>query len=202
MVRWLPLVLWLAGSTASAADDPLSDPLGGSAGGEDDLWKMLDHMPPHKSGDLAVAVSYSDVTYWRAYTGPWMGFGIRGAYGGHVGQNLGSRVAGSFMVSEEGPVPEYFTLAIEPAVDFDHIAKGLLFGASVGPSLLLHSKLGIVHQEWTPGFSPEISARFGWSQPWSTVQRRMFVVLDPKLRWIAGRPNWSVGLAIGSGSGK
>lgn len=202
MVRWLPVVLLLAGSTASAADDPLSDPLGGASGGDDDLWKMLEHMPPHKSGDLAVAVSYSDVTYWRAFTPPWMGFGIHGAYGGHVGQNLGTRLAGALMVSEEGPVPEYFTLAVEPAFDVDHIAHGVLMGASVGPSLLFHSHLDRVHQVWNVGFSPEISARLGWSQPWSSVQRRMFVVLDPKLRWVAGRPNWVVGVAIGSGNGK
>lgn len=200
MPRWLPLVLCCLGTAAFAGDDPLSDPLGGTD--DDDLWKMLEDMPPHRSGDLAIIVTYSDVTYWRAYTPPWMGFGIRGAYGWHVGDKLASRLGMSFMFSEEGPVPEYFSLAFEPSADWDHVDNGILVGASIGPSLLLHSQLELRGAEWSVGFSPAVSARIGWSQPFSRIAKRMFVVANPKLRWVGNRPNWVIGIAVGSGSGK
>ena len=168
---------------------------------EDDLWAQLENLPPRLSYEAGVAVSYSDITYWRGNTGPWMGFGLRGGMGWHVGQLKAHRFGPGLHVGLEGPAPEYFTGAIEPTVAWDYVKGGVYVGAAVGPALLAHSRLTLVGQETTWGLSPMVSARIGWSQPWSRVTRRMYLVLEPKLRWVDENPNFGAALVIGSGRG-
>lgn len=163
---------------------------------------MLENMPPRRSWDLSVGVNYTDVTFWRAYTAPWIGMGLRFGYGSHIGEARLNRIAGSVSFSTEGPVPEFYTLALEPSLDWDRVQKGLQIGASIGPAVYLHNRLTLTGPETHIGASPWVGARVGWSQPWSRVMRRMFVLVDPKIRVIAGLPSWSVGVAIGSGSGR
>lgn len=178
------------------------DPLSGLSDPKDDLWNRLENLPPRRSGDLALSVGFADITYWREYTTPWLAFGIKGGYGTHFGANRESRVGFSVGGSLEGPFPEFVTIAFEPMATVDHVHKHLLLGASVGPAVLAHSRLLITGQEWSFGASPQVSLRIGYSQPWSRVARRLFIVAEPKFRYIAGAVNWSAAITIGSGSGK
>jgi len=84
---------------------------------------------------------------------------------------------------------------------WDHVNHHLQIGASAGPALLLHDHVGLHGSDVAYGVAPSVDFRIGYSEAWSRVQKRMFVVAEPKLRWIAGRPNWVLGVVIGSGTG-
>ena len=45
-------------------------------------------------------------------------------------------------------------------------------------------------------------ARIGWSQTWSRVGRRLFLFLEPKVRYTDGQFVPVVALAVGSGAGR
>lgn len=192
----------LLGWTVASHAEPLDPPGATNPVPEDDLWALLDNLPPRRSWDLALTVNYADVTYWRAYTPPWMAFGLRASYGTHLGESRNTRLAVGMSASTEGPIPEYYTLAFEPSFDVDYVDHGVQAGLSVGPAVLVHSRLTLLGDEFFYGLSPSVGARLGYSQPFSRVTRRMFVVADPKLRVVNGDLSWVVGVAIGSGMGK
>jgi len=192
MGRWMAFLLLAMLPAAARAADPAP---------EDDLWAELENLPPRASYEAGVAVTYGDITYWRSNTGPWMGFGLRGGFGWHFGELHAHRVGPGLHLTLEGPAPEYFTGAIEPTFAWDFVTKGLYLGAAVGPAVLAHSRLTLLGQETSWALSPMVAARVGWSQPWSRLTRRMYVVVEPKFRWIDENPNWGAALVVGSGRG-
>jgi hypothetical protein len=168
----------------------------------DDLWNLLENLPPRRSDDLAVGVSFANIPYFHTDQGPWVGFNLRYTYGWHLGETRLTRVGMGLGAAIEGPAPEYFQVAIEPQATVDHIiAHHFLLGASLGPSAVISMHYGLHDQDRALGITPSGAVRIGWSQAWSRVQRRMFVVAEPRLRVIAGRPNWVASVQVGSGHG-
>ncbi len=168
----------------------------------EDLWQLLENMPPRASWDLAAAIGFTEITHFRDQVTPWIGFGFRAGWGKHLGELRNHRLGVGFSVSVEGPLPEYFTLAIEPSATWDYVhPKGLALGASLGPAILAHSHMALTKQEWTPGVAPSAAVRIGWSKPFSRVLRRLFVTVEPKVRWMDGRINPGVYVVVGTGSG-
>lgn len=164
-------------------------------------WDALQKMPPRVAMELGLHVGFSTVGYWREQTPPYIAFGIRGG-GGRVFADR-NRLGGQVVVSAEGPIPTYFSLVVEPAATWDHIAKkGLLVGASVGPALMIHSALELTGSEWFFTVNPMVAARIGYSEQWSRVGRRFYIVLEPKFRWVAAGPDIGAAIVLGSGSGR
>lgn len=163
---------------------------------------VLQRVPPRHSWDFALAPSFGMIGYFREDLPAWLGVGIRGGWGAHKGFH---RFGVGLSVAAEGEVTVMWTTAIEPAATWDWISpKGLLLGASVGPSLLLHHTLAAragVSFDTKVGASPHAAFRIGWSQPWSLIGKRFFVAAEPRLRWIRGAPSASIALVIGSGGG-
>lgn len=188
------LMAWLTGLAVAA---PLDD----VGGRDDELWKALENMPPDWSTELAVAASYSDITYWNAYTGPYPGFGLHWGLGKHLGEKRLHRIGGSLNLMLEGPIPSYYSVFLEPSFAWDTVNHHLLIGASVSPALALHAKQELLGSTVAPGLSPTVAVRIGWSQPWSRALRRMFVVAEPRVRLTNGQLSPGVALMIGSGSG-
>src|SRR5687768_12174179 len=89
MRRWLATVVaaMALGSAPVHAQD-----LSSAAAASDDLWKELENLPPRASYDLAVDVSFGDITYWRNRTGPYLGFGVKTGWGQHLGESRKTRV--------------------------------------------------------------------------------------------------------------
>lgn len=164
---------------------------------------VLKHLPPRFSWEVALAPSYGMITQFPDNP-PWMGLGVRAAWGRHWGTS--HRLAGGLSVSFEGPITVRWSNNFEPHVLYDFVAtekaKGLWFGASLGPSLIVNTALAR-----TSGYdvsfdaAPMVSARLGYSSPFSRIARRFFVGVEPKLRVIDGAPNGIVAIVIGSGMG-
>jgi len=168
----------------------------------DDLWQLLENMPPRASWDLAAAVGFVEITHFRDQVTPWVGFGFRGGWGKHLGERRNHRVGAGAGVYIEGQIPEFFTIAIEPTANWDYVSpKGFAAGASLGPAILVHSNMTLTEQQWKPGISPVVAARVGWSKPFSRVLRRLFVVVEPRVRWMDGRVNPGVYVVLGTGTG-
>lgn len=178
-----------------------ADPLDDVGGRDDELWKALENMPPEWSTEIGLQVSFSDITYWNAYQPPYLGFGVRWGIGRHVGEKRADRFGGSLGLMVEGPVPIYWSGFLEPLFSWDRVSHNLLVGASIGPAIALHGQQLLLGADLTPGFSPMAAVRLGWSQPWSRALRRMYVVAEPRVRLVDGRPNPGVVLLVGSGSG-
>ena len=171
-----------------------------SAEGES-LRDRLQRMPPDYSWEVAMHASFSQITYWREDVPYWIGHGVRGAWGKHWGNTrLGTQVT----FSVEGPVPINYTLALEPTLSVDHIKKWFLVGGSLGPALLLHSSATtIAGADISYGIAPSAALRLGWSQPWSRVGRRVFVMAEPKVRYFMDKGlNPGVALVVGAGRGR
>lgn len=191
----------MAMATALFCAPASAQDLSSAAAASDDLWKELENLPPRASYDLAVDVSFGDITYWRNRTGPYLGFGIKTGWGQHLGESRKTRVGGGAYLGLEGPVPQYFSGVVEPQFTVDRVANHVLLGASLGPSVMFHSTAARTGQETTLGLAPMVSGRVGWSQAWSRVARRMFVYVEPKFRVVAGLPSWQAAVVVGSGDG-
>ena len=159
----------------------------------------LDRMPPKFSYDFAIHASFGDVTYFRTQVPPWVGFGFRGAWGRNFGVG---RVGFQVTAAIEGPVPIHYSASLEPAASIDYIRNNILIGGSLGVSAMLHAELGKTETEYTPGVAPALGLRIGWSQSWTRVGRRVFVVLEPKVRYIDGALGPTVSVVVGAGRGK
>ena len=95
------------------------------------------------------------------------------------------------------------TAGLEPHLAWDYInKKGLLVGAGVGPAALYHSKIengtSVLNQ---PGFGVSAAARIGWSQSWTRVGRRLYVMVEPKIRVMGDAIGPTAALVVGSGKG-
>lgn len=191
------VVLAGLGLPAAAVAAPL-DEVGGR---DDELWKALENMPPEWSSEIGVQVSFSDITYWNMYTGPYPGFGFRFALGRHVGEDRANRFGGSLGVAIEGPVPSYWSTFLEPMVSWDRVSHRFQVGVSIGPAIALHGRQTLLGGDVFPGIHPMMAVRLGWSQPWSRALHRMYVVAEPRVRLVAGQANPGIALLVGSGSG-
>ncbi len=189
----------LAFATASAADEVLPAP-------EDELpipTLTLDRIPPRYSYEAGLQVSYGEVAFFQETVPPWVGFGLRGGWGKNFGvQRVG--LAGTF--AAEGELGVNTFLSVEPAVAWDFVSAGekggLLLGASAGGAFGYTSSAVTVETESAFVAAPAAAVRIGWSQGWTRVGRRLFVFLEPKVRFAADGPAPVLALAIGSGGGR
>lgn len=164
-------------------------------------WEALEALPPRNAWDVAVQVDYASLAWHQE--APWIGFGVRGGWGRLINPQHRLGIAAGLAV--EGPVPIYWSLAVEPQVTWDRVTDGLLIGASVGPSFMLHSRLEDVGTKRTPTVGPMVAARVGYSERWSRAGRRFFAYFEPKLRMMVNDSlpvaDWSIALVVGSGRG-
>jgi len=166
----------------------------------------LESVPPRFSYEFALGFGFHELTYWRDEVSTWMGLGVQGAWGRNLGAH---RVGVGLSFVTEGPIPIHMTLALEPALRWDWVNHGVQLGASVGPAVLLHHTSSTVLEETVLGVAPVAALRAGYSQGWSRVGRRLFVLIEPKVRFIqmpedhevSYRFNPSVALVVGSGRG-
>ncbi len=103
----------------------------------------------------------------------------------------------------EGPLPVHMTAGLEPHLAWDYVTKkGFQVGAGVGPAVLYHSKIldgtSVLRE---PGFGAGAAVRVGWSQSWSRIGRRLFVLFEPKVRYMDGNVGVAGALMVGSGKG-
>jgi len=166
----------------------------------------LEKLPPQTSYDMAMQITYGAISHFQTDVPPWIGFGFRGGWGRHVDGPSGGasthRLGASFGFSAEGPFPLHYNLVLEPLATWDVIQGQLLFGASVGPSLFVHSFLGLKGQENSLGAGLTVALRLGHSQAWSRVGRRVFFLFEPKLRIVEGQLSPLGSIIIGSGWGR
>ncbi len=161
----------------------------------------VQRIPPSWSYEFGMHFSFGTVTYWREYIDAWIGFGGRFAAGKNFGDH---RLGGILTGVAEGPIGVHTSLAAEPAVAWDYIAPrlGLQLGLSAGPALMYHFRNDTTAGEHATTLNPSAAARFGWSQSWTRVGRRLYVVAEPKIRVVDGKPNPLVALVVGSGVGR
>jgi len=160
----------------------------------------IDRIPPSTSYEFAVQVSYGQVSYFRDTVPPWVGFGLRGAWGKNFGLH---RIGGQLSFTSEGDMGIHTLLVTEPAVAYDVVTPfGLQLGVSGGPALMYWSDNSTQINERAFGVGPSVAARVGWSQTWTRVGRRLFVFAEPKLRIAGGSADVLVAVAVGSGAGR
>jgi len=160
----------------------------------------IDRIPPNTSYEFAVQVSYGQVSYFRDDVPPWVGFGLRGAWGKNFGLH---RIAGQLGFTTEGDMGVHTLLVAEPAIAYDVVTPfGLQVGASAGPAIMYWADASTQVPESDFGFGPSAALRVGWSQTWTRIGRRLFVFAEPKLRIAGGNTDLLVAVAVGSGAGR
>lgn len=192
--------LALAPSIAHAADE------GATPSPEDELpipSFTLDRIPPRYSYELAMQVSFGEVAYFRETVPPWVGFGLRGGWGKHFGmQRLGLNAT----FGAEGELGVNTYLSLEPALAWDFVSPGkrggVQVGAGIGPALGYTASAVTVDETHSFEVAPSAALRLGWSQGWTRVGRRLFVFVEPKVRWASDGFAPLVALAVGSGGGR
>lgn len=162
-----------------------------------------DRPPPDFSYEVGVQFSYGIISRWTPEVPPWVGFGIRGGWGRNLLPSYQHRLGVSVLAFVEGPAPIHITAGIEPHLTWDWIGKkGLMLGAGAGGAVMYHSKIesgSNVSRE--AGIGASAAFRVGWSQTWTRVGRRVFVVLEPKVRFL-NPDQWGPHVALVLGSGK
>jgi len=159
----------------------------------------LQRIPPIYSYDVGLQIGVADITYYRDEVAPWATYGFFFSWGWHPRGN--DRIGPGMAVMIEGPFPLHYSTSFEPSFRWDRIMGKLAVGAAVGPAFMIHSKSTELGPQvaFTP--APMIAGRIGWSEGWTRVGRRLFIVAEPKLRWIAGDLNYGITLQVGSGQG-
>ncbi|MCB9696959.1 MAG: hypothetical protein H6738_09300 [Alphaproteobacteria bacterium] len=163
----------------------------------------LDRVPPRQSYDLALQISYGQVAYFRDAVPPWIGFGIRGAWGRNMGLN---RIGAAALVAAEGDIGVHTYLSLEPSLAWDFVSQGkkggIQLGANIGPALgyVVHNETVVTERSFE--VAPAAAVRIGWSQGWTRVGRRLFAVVEPKVRYADDGLSAVVALVIGSGGGR
>ena len=191
----------LLSTAALAQDDDATDP------GLDPSLPIptlkYDRPPPDFSYEFGVQAGYGVITFWRDEVAPWIGFGVRGGWGRNFPDTYKHRIGVNALLFVEGPLPVHMTAGIEPHLAWDYINdKGLALGAEVGPAVLYHSKIENGTSTFSkPGFGASAAVRVGWSQTWSRIGRRLFVMVEPKVRYIDGGFGPTASLIVGSGKG-
>jgi hypothetical protein len=159
----------------------------------------LDRIPPSYSYDIGVVFGMGELGWWREEIPPWMHFGLFAAWGKHLRNGDSVGFGGTLLA--EGPFPLHSTFALDPVLRWDRVQGKLALGASVGGSLMFHSAQKPIGVEQAVSASPLVTARFGWSQGFTRVGRRIFVIAEPKLRYMVGKLSPGISLAVGVGQG-
>lgn len=159
----------------------------------------LERIPPTYSYDFGVQFGISEVTWWREEIPLWGKLGLFGVWGRHLGN--GDRLGLGLALTAEGDIPIHMTLAAEPTVRWDTITGKFTFGASAGAALMYHRADRASGVQSATSAAPLIAARIGMSEGFTRVGRRLFVVLEPKLRYMLSRFSPSVSIAVGTGHG-
>lgn len=159
----------------------------------------LIRVPPTYSYDFGVQIGVSEVSYWADEVPPWASLGFFFTWGVHLRGN--DRIGPSVSLLAEGPVPLHGSYSLEPTVRWDRIMGKLNVGASVGGAAMGHAAMRQRSTDTGFTLSPVVAARVGWSEGWTRVGRRLFIVAEPKLRLISGEVDASLLLQIGSGHG-
>lgn len=159
----------------------------------------LKRIPPVYSYDFGLQLGVADITYFRDEVPPWATYGFFASWGWHPRGN--DRIGPGLAVMVEGPLPLHYSASFEPSFRWDRIMGKLTVGAAIGPAFMIHSKATELGPEigFTP--APMVAARVGWSEGWTRVGRRLFIVAEPKVRLIAGDVNYGITLQVGSGQG-
>lgn len=207
LLVWAPLAFGQEsgeeGGEETSPVSTISAPLPPPPPPEDDLpipTLTIDRIPPRTSFEFAVHVSYGQVAYFTDAVPSWIGFGMRGGWGRNFGLH---RIGGTATITAEGDFGVHTLAVLEPALTWDFVSqKGLLLGASAGPALMYTHEQSTVNVEQGFEFAPSAAARIGWSQTWSRVGRRLFVFLEPKVRFTPEGITPLVAIAVGSGGGR
>jgi len=161
----------------------------------------IERIPPNTSYEFAMQMSFGPVAYFQDVATSRPGFGIRGGWGKNVGAHhrFGFQAAATI----EGEPGVHTLLTLEPGVAWDFVGKrGVALGLTGGPSFLHTRNNATVFDEVGYALDPYVAARVGYSQTFSSVGRRMFVYLEPKVRYTDGGPVPVATLVVGSGSGR
>jgi hypothetical protein len=140
----------------------------------------IDRIPPDASWEIGVSLSYGVVPYYDDQVPPWVGFGIRGGWGPNFGNH---RIGPALALTSEGPLGIHTSIVTEPSFGWDHVSqKQMQIGASAGFAVSYNSRADIVLGDRGVSGLPAFAARFGWSQTWTRVGRRLHAYVEPKLR--------------------
>ena len=160
----------------------------------------IDRVAPTVSYEFAAQFSFGEITYWRDFVPAWIGLGLRAGWGKNFGNH---RLGIDGTLAAEGPFGVHTSVFLEPVGAWHYVSNGgLLLGAGVGPALMYHVRNDTTIPERAVGIAPSVALRIGWSQTWTRVGRRVFVFLEPKLRYVDNKPSPLVALAFGSGQGR
>ena len=159
----------------------------------------LERIPPQFSYDIGMQLGVAEMTYFRDEVPPWATYGVFGSWGYHIRGN--DRVGPGLAVVVEGPLPIHTSVAIEPTFRWDRIMGKVNIGASAGVAVMMHAAWRSSGTEiaFTP--NPLIAGRIGWSQGWTRIGRRLFIVAEPKLRLVNKRVSPGIAIQVGSGYG-
>ncbi|MEM6928863.1 MAG: hypothetical protein AAF602_18130 [Myxococcota bacterium] len=161
----------------------------------------IERIPARTSYEFAMQVSFGPVAYFRDVSSNAPGFGVRGAWGKNVGAR--HRIGFAGVATIEGEPGVHTLLTLEPGVAWDFVGKqGLALGLTGGPSFIHTRNNATVIR--TTGFAadPYVAARVGWSQTFSSVGRRLFVYLEPKVRFTDTGMVPIASFVVGSGGGR
>jgi hypothetical protein len=161
----------------------------------------LERIPPRYSYEFAIGVSYVYLPQFSDWAiPPYVGFNFRGGWGKNFGLN---RIGVGGKLAMEGPVPEYWSLSLEPFAQWDLVTNdGLALGASIGPAFVLNSRATLSKQDIKYTIAPTAALRLGWSQTWSRTGRRLFFYVEPSARLMNGEIQPLVSLVFGAGKGQ
>jgi hypothetical protein len=161
----------------------------------------IQNVPPSLSYEFGVHMSFGTVTYWRDFVPAWIGFGFR--FSGGKNLSNGHRLGASLTAVTEGPFGVTASYALEPHATWDHVPTkgGLQVGVGVGPALMHHISNQSIVTEKASTINPSAAIRLGYSQPWTSIGRRLYLVAEPKMRLVDGEWNPLVALVVGSGAG-
>ena len=156
----------------------------------------LERIPPTYSYDVGLQLGVADITYFRDEVPPYATIGFFGSWGAHIRGN--DRLGPGFAVIVEGPVPLHSSISFEPTVRWDRVMGKVGIGAAVGAAVMIHTAQRNTGTEIAVTPAPVVAGRIGWSQGWTRVGRRLFIVAEPKLRMIGSRLNPGVSIQVGS----
>lgn len=165
-----------------------------------------DRPPASFSWDISLQGSFGEITYWKDEVQPWIGVGLRFSWGKNFTETGAHRIGLSVQLFLEGPAPVHMTTGLEPMLAWDYIApSGFWVGLGAGVGALYHvkaiSQANSSANTSTPGFGLAGAARLGYSQTFSRIGRRLFIGVEPKVRWMDGRVGLLAQLMVGSGQG-
>lgn len=153
---------------------------------------------PPASIEISAHAGWGQLTYWQQYYAWSIGLGLRGLYGKHIGPH--HRLGGGLGWSLEGPIPSAFSTALEPQLAWDAVYGKFTMGASVGVSGFMHYYLGLRDGEVYFSAAPMASLRIGYADGWPSLHPSLFIVFEPRVRYMQGQPSFMFAVTVGSRS--